>query len=64
MFQVTGKQHCKAAEEMRHLADSYTSYLRSQRLWLATHEEYHAKGERSVRETAQIVGFKLPHDPK
>ena len=61
---VTEKQHCKAEEEMKHLADAFAAYLRSQRRWLAVMQEYHAKGERSVEETARIVGFKLPHDPK
>ena len=62
--QTTEKQHCKAAQEMTHLADSYATYLYSQRKWKEVHDEYHAKGERSVEETAKIVGFKLPHDPK
>ena len=62
--QVTQKQHCKASEEMAHLSDTYATYLESQRKWKQVHEEYHAKGERSVEETANLVGFKLPHDPK
>ena len=62
--QTTERQHCKAAAEMTHLADSYATYLASQRKWKEVHEEYHAKGERSVEDTAKIVGFKLPHDPK
>ena len=63
-FRVTSRQHCRAEEEMRYLADAYATYLRSQRQWLKVHEEFHAKGERSVAETARLVGFKLPHDPK
>ena len=62
--QTTSKQHCKAGQEMEHLANAYATYLRSQREWHEVHKEYHASGERSVRETAEIVGFKLPHDPK
>jgi phage-related minor tail protein len=61
---TTDEQYCKAREEMAHLADTYETYLRSQRNWFHFHQEYHAKGERSVAETAKIVGFKLPHDPK
>ena len=61
---VTQREHCKAAEEMRHLADTYATYLSHRRKWEALHMEYHAKGERSVADTAKIVGFKLPHDPK
>lgn len=28
------------------------------------HAEYHGRGERTVKETADLVGFKLPHDPR
>ncbi|XP_059083433.1 protein FMC1 homolog [Tigriopus californicus] len=62
--EVTEKQHCKANEEMNHLANSFEAYLRGQRLWGNVHEEYHTKGERSVEETARLVGFRLPHEPK
>jgi len=61
--QVTGRQNCKAAQEMTYLADSYATYLQSQRKWKEIHEEYH-KQELSVQQTADKVGFKLPHDPK
>ena len=63
-YQVTDQQYCKAAEEMSHFADSYATYLESQRVWKQVHDQYHAQGERSVEETARLVGFKLPHDPK
>jgi len=62
--QMTDKIHCKASEEMQHLAESYAAYLNSQREWKSLHAEYHGKGDRSVEDTARIVGFKLPHDPK
>ena len=62
--QITTKQHCKAGQEMEHLSNTYATYLTSQRLWNAINKEYHATGEKSVKETASIVGFKLPHDPK
>lgn len=62
--QTTSKQHCKPGQEMEHLSSNYATYLTSQRLWHEVHKEYHATGERSVNETAKIVGFKLPHDPK
>jgi len=61
--QVTERQNCKAAQEMTHLADSYATYLQSQRKWKDIHEEYH-KQELSVKQTADKIGFKLPHDPK
>jgi len=62
--QVTEKQICKQDRELSNLADNYANYLTSQRLWLNVHQEYHSKSERSVTDTAKIVGFKLPHDPK
>ena len=63
-FEVTEKQHCRASEEMSHLADTYRTYLRSQRLWLEVHDEYHAKGERSVKDSARLVGLNLPKEYK
>ena len=62
--QTTSKQHCKAGQEMEHLSTTYATYLTSQRIWHQVHKEYHATGERTVAETAKMVGFKLPHDPK
>jgi len=61
--QVTEKQNCKAAQEMTFLADSFATYLASSRKWRSVHDEYH-HGELTVEQTAQKVGFKLPHDPK
>jgi len=61
--QITEKQNCKAAQEMTYLADSYATYLQSQRKWNEIHGEYN-KRELNVKETADKVGFKLPHDPK
>ena len=42
----------------------YRTYLAAQRNYRKLHDEYNSKGERSVEETAKMVGFKLPHDPK
>lgn len=63
-YKVTELQYCKAQEEMFHLAKTYLCYLQSQRKYAEIHGQYHAKGERTVKETADMVGFKLPHDPK
>lgn len=57
-------QLCKAREEMEFMAKTYLCYLKSSRMQQEIHNEFHGKGERSVRETANLVGFKLPHDPK
>lgn len=63
-YQTTSEQLCKAREEMDFMAKTYLCYLRSSRLSQEIHSEFHGKGERSVRDTANLVGFKLPHDPK
>lgn len=62
--QLTAEQHCKAHQEAHYLADTYLCYLRSSRKGAQLKNEFHGKGERSVRSTADMVGFKLPHDPK
>lgn len=63
-FEVTEEKHCRASEEMTHLADTYLTYLRSQRLWAEVHSEYHTKGERSVKDSANLVGLNLPKEYK
>lgn len=63
-FRTTDEQLCRAREEMNFIANTYLSYLRSSRLRKQICDEFHGKGERSVAETAKLVGFKLPHDPK
>ncbi|XP_011312145.1 UPF0562 protein C7orf55 [Fopius arisanus] len=60
----TSETLCKAREEMRHLAETYNCYLASLRMYKEINTEFAGAGERSVRETADLVGFKLPHDPK
>ena len=62
--QVTEEQICKASTESRYLADTYLTYLKSSRKAAQLKNEFHGQGERSVRSTADLVGFKLPHDPK
>lgn len=63
-YKETDQQLCKAQEEMKFLASSYLCYLQSQRRYKEICDQYHVKGERSIKETADMMGFKLPHDPK
>ncbi|KAH8358602.1 hypothetical protein KR093_001229 [Drosophila rubida] len=63
-FETTDQQLCKARNEAVFLGQTYLSYLSSQRKYNAIYKEYHSRGERSVKETADLVGFKLPTDPK
>lgn len=62
--QTTDEIFCKAKEEMKFMGETYLCYLESLRKQKAIQKEYSGKGERSVAETAGLVGFKLPHDPK
>lgn len=62
--EVTQEQQCKHQAEMQFLADTYSTYLEAQREWKVLNDYYHARGERSVAETAKMVGFNLPHEPK
>ncbi|XP_031625621.1 protein FMC1 homolog [Contarinia nasturtii] len=64
VHQTTDQTLCKAREEMRFLGETYLCYLRSLRKYAEIQKEYKGKGERSIKETADMVGFKLPHDPK
>lgn len=63
-YKTTDQQLCKAREEMNFMARTYLCYLKSLRLEQEIRKEFHGRGERSTAETAKIVGFKLPHDPK
>lgn len=60
----TSEVLCKAREELKNLTETYLCYLNSQRMCKEIQARYTGKGERSIRETADLVGFKLPHDPK
>uniref|UniRef100_A0A182SHT4 SRR1 domain-containing protein n=1 Tax=Anopheles maculatus TaxID=74869 RepID=A0A182SHT4_9DIPT len=63
-FETTEQQHCRAKEELQFTAETYRCYLESLRKLKDLNESYRGKGERSIRQTADMVGFKLPHDPK
>lgn len=63
-FQTTDQQLCKAADEMHCRAKCYYDYLHFTRRYKEINTEFKGKGERSVEDTARMVGFKLPHDPK
>jgi hypothetical protein len=63
-YNTTDQQLCKAKDEMLFLGNTYLCYLQSLRKYIEINEEYKGAGERSVEDTAKMVGFKLPHDPK
>ncbi|KAL7293674.1 hypothetical protein TKK_0012753 [Trichogramma kaykai] len=55
---------CKTKEELHNLGQNYLCYLNSLRKYNEINTYYNSKGERSIKETANLVGFKLPHDPR
>ncbi|XP_059053010.1 protein FMC1 homolog isoform X2 [Achroia grisella] len=63
-YQTTDQQLCKAIDEMHFKARTYVDYLNNSRMYKEINVEFKGKGERSVEDTAKMVGFKLPHDPK
>lgn len=63
-YQTTDQQLCKAIDELHYKARSYHSYLLNSRKYQEINAEFKGKGERSVEDTANLVGFKMPHDPK
>ena len=44
-------------------AETYLTLLRSSRVHRDLVEEYHGKGERSIKQSAELVGLKLPEQP-
>lgn len=48
---------------MEHLADTYATYLNSTR-FLAELQERYRGGERSIEQSANIVGLRLPEKYK
>lgn len=56
--------YCKAREELKTLADNYLLYLTSRQKYEDIQRQFGGKGERSVEEVANLVGFKLPNNPK
>jgi hypothetical protein len=63
---VTSSKYCKEENEQFFIANAYLSYLRNTREYSFLKSKY-AKGERSIEESANIVGLRLPkqyHDEK
>lgn len=61
---VTDGQVCRQLNELKFIADTYQCYLQSSRLVNEIRCEFHGLGERTVSQTASMVGFKLPQEPK
>ncbi|XP_038610424.1 protein FMC1 homolog [Tachyglossus aculeatus] len=60
---VTSQKLCRAQHELHFDAATYLCLLRSVRRHVALHREFHGRGERSVTESAGMVGLQLPRQP-
>jgi len=58
-YQVTGAKYCRERDEMRQIAETYLCLLESSRKQEELSTIY-ARGERSVEESAKLVGLALP----
>ncbi|VDD90112.1 unnamed protein product [Enterobius vermicularis] len=56
---LTQRVLCKAPNEMEHLASTYRHYLQSIRKLIELEQKYQG-GERSIEESAHLVGLELP----
>ena len=56
---VTSKKYCREENEQFFIANTYLSYLKNTREYSLLKSKY-AKGERSIEESANIVGLSLP----
>lgn len=57
--QITQEQYCRSPKEMTWVADTYCQYLRAQRLCRELVDKSQ-KREKTIQETADMVGFRLP----
>ncbi|VDM61403.1 unnamed protein product [Angiostrongylus costaricensis] len=56
---IAERTYSKAPEETRHLAGLYATYLSSARKLVELETRYHG-GERSIEESARLVGLSVP----
>lgn len=56
---VTSSQYCRRPDEMLWVADTYFQYVRAQRICRELTDK-HQRREKTVQETADMIGFKLP----
>lgn len=58
--QVTERRFCRPQDHYKYFAETYLTYLRSSRLQNELTRKYFNKGERSVQDSARLVGLELP----
>uniref|UniRef100_A0A914XJR7 Protein FMC1 homolog n=1 Tax=Plectus sambesii TaxID=2011161 RepID=A0A914XJR7_9BILA len=61
--QLTQKLFCKGPNEVEHIGETYSTYLRSTRLLQELQYQYKG-GERDIEKTANLVGLTTTAKPK
>lgn len=57
--QVTSAQYCRGPDEMAWIANTYMQYVKAQRVYQELSNK-HQKKEKTVQQTADMIGFRLP----
>lgn len=57
--QFTSSQYCRGPDEMAWVARTYLQYVQAQRICRELTDQ-HQRREKTVQETADMIGFKLP----
>lgn len=58
--QVTERRFCRPQDHYKYFAQTYLTYLRSSRIQEELTNKYFNKGERSIKDSARLVGLELP----
>ena len=58
--QVTERRFCRPQDHYKYFAKTYHTYLRSCRCQDEITQKYFNKEERSIKESAKLVGLELP----
>lgn len=61
---ITDQRICRAPQELNFIGESYRTYLESGEEYRTLYTKHYGKGEKSVQESANIVGLKLPEPAK
>ena len=58
---VTDQRVCRPQHELNYLAQTYLAYINSSIHYKQIYDKFYSKGERTVEQTARMVGFQLPN---
>lgn len=59
-YKLTASKLCRGENEVEHMARTYLCYLESSRKHEALHNQYKGSPDRSIEESARLVGLQVP----